>query len=228
MKIIGVIPARAASKTIPHKNIKLLGGKPLIYYSIRSALRSNLLDRVIVSTDGRDIAGIGKRYGAEVIKRPNRFATDKAPTELALTHVVEWLEKKENYKADAVLTLEPTSPFRSSKTIDRCVRLLMQKGVDSVMTVVETSSLVGKMNGQKFSYLVPNQPRRRQDRKPLFKESSTVYGTRTQTLFREKSVLGRNLKTVAIDEMEAIDINTPFDFFFAECVMRWKKGGSKA
>ena len=100
MKILGIIPARAGSKGIPKKNIKLLNGKPLIAYTIEAALASNL-DRVIVSTDCKEIAGISKEYGAEVIIRSFNLAEDTTPTLPVLQHVVSKLE----VEFDAVMTL---------------------------------------------------------------------------------------------------------------------------
>ena len=121
MNTIGVITARGGSKGIPKKNIKPLLGKPLIYYTIAEAKKSKSLTRLFVSTDDEKIAKISREYGVEVIMRPAKFATDESRTELALVHVIESLREKEGYEADAVVTLEPTSPLRTAKLIDRCV-----------------------------------------------------------------------------------------------------------
>ena len=98
MKIIGIIPARGGSKSVPRKNIKKLGNKPLIYWSIKAALESNL-DRVIVSTDNQEIAKIAKKYGAETpFIRPRELSTDTMGIEPVLQHVVDWLKINENYQ----------------------------------------------------------------------------------------------------------------------------------
>lgn len=226
-RILGVIPARGGSKGIPKKNIRPLAGRPLIYYTIEQAKRSRYLSRLVVSTDNEEIAQVSHQYGAEVCIRPVELATDAATTEWALIHVVETLKQRDGFEADAVVTLEPTSPLRSSALIDRCIEVLVDSDADSVIAVASTSSLVGTIHGGRFEYTFKDQPRRRQDRTPLYKESSAVYVTRTDTLLTRKSVLGERLYAVIAEEYETIDINTPLDFVIAEAVMRWKlEGGS--
>lgn len=219
---LAVIPARGGSKSVPLKNIKELCGKPLLAYTIESAIRAGCLQRVVVSTDHDLIAEVAEECGAQVIKRPADLATEAAPTELALIHVLDVLEGEGNLLPNVVLTLEPTSPFRSPETIKKCVKIFETTDADSVIGVVETRSNYGKIIDGRFEFLIPGQPRRRQDRKPLYKESSTIYGTRTETLVRKRSVLGDNLYALAVSEIEAIDINTPLDFRLAEFFMRKK------
>ena len=115
MYCVGIIPARGGSKGIPLKNIKLLNGKPLIEYAIESAIESNVLDKIIVSTDHEEIAEVSSRYSeVEVSMRPPELSTDEATTESAIIHVCDELKLNHNIHMDAVLTLEPTSPFRSA------------------------------------------------------------------------------------------------------------------
>ena len=226
-KVLAVIPARGESKNIPRKNIKLLAGKLLLLYTVDEARKSSYIDRLIVSTDDDEIAEIASRYDVEVIMRPPAYATDTAPTELALIHVVETLREDEDYEADVVVTLEPTSPLRTSHLIDRCIEQLEISDADSVISVTRTSSLVGRVRDGQFEYLIKNQSRRRQDRKHLYKESSAVYVTEVATLLNHKSVLGKKLHVVISGEEEGLDINTPLDFVIAEAVMRWRQQGGK-
>ena len=118
------------------KNIKLLNGRPLIEYTIKAAIDSKSMDRVIVSTDHDEIARISKECGAEVpFKRPDDISEDVS-TELVLQHVVKYLEEEEGYAVDAVVLLQPTSPFRKSSTIKKCVDLFREKpDADSVVSV---------------------------------------------------------------------------------------------
>ena len=224
-KVIGVIPARGGSKGVPKKNIRPLLGKPLIAHTIEEAKRSKYLDRIVISTDDPEIAEICDELGAEVVMRPSEFATDTAPTELALIHVVETLSRG-GYEPDVVVTLEPTSPLRTHQLIDRCIETLWQTGADSVISVKETRGCFGTLMEGRFEYLIKGQRRRRQERSPLYEESSTVYVTRTEALLKHKSVLGERLYAVVVDADEAIDINTPLDFVIAEAVMQWKSEGS--
>jgi CMP-N,N'-diacetyllegionaminic acid synthase len=218
--VLAVIPARGGSKSIPLKNIKPLAGKPLLAYTIEAVKRSRRLDRCVVSTDADEIAKVATEWGAEVIRRPAEYATDQAPTEWALLHALELL-KASGYRPEFVVTLEPTSPFRTAELIDRCVAFAMERpDADCVMTVTETRKCYGRLADGRFEYLYPDQPRRRQDRTPLYEESSTVYVTRTSVLERDRSVLGHVRYGVVVqNSREAIDINEPMDLLIAEAVL---------
>lgn len=218
--VLGVIPARGGSKSIPLKNIRPLNGIPLLAFTIQAAKQSTLLDRCVVSTDHPEIAEVARHYGAEVIDRPAALATDQAPTEGALLQVLDVLGR-EGYRPEYVVTLEPTSPFRTTGLIDRCIAAAIeQQDVDCVLTVTETRKCYGRLVDGKFDYLFPGQPRRRQERQPLYEESSTVYVTRTSALERDRSVLGRSRYGLIVeDPREALDINEPLDFIVAEAVL---------
>ncbi len=223
--VLGVVPARGGSKSIHKKNIAPLLGHPLIYYTISEARKSRYIERLVVSTDDEEIAQVSQGFGAEVLMRPSEYATDNARTELALIHVLNTLKELEGYEPDIVLTLEPTSPLRSVRLIDSCVEVFSETDADAVISVAENSALVGRVlpDGH-FQYLIPNQARRRQDRQPLYRESSTLYATRTEALMKTGSVLGERLYAVIAEPHEAIDINSPIDMVIAEAVMRWLKG----
>jgi CMP-N-acetylneuraminic acid synthetase len=223
--VLGIIPARGGSKSIPLKNIKELCGKPLLAYAIESAKKSMSLDRLVVSTDHDRIASVAKEYGAEVILRPDELATDEASTEGALIHVLDDLKKREDYEPDIVLTLEPTSPFRSPQLIDRCIEIFKTTDADSIIGVVEVRSCIGRIVQGKFEFLFPGQPRRRQEREALYQESSTIYGTRIEIIRRKNSVLGDRLYPLIVSENEALDINTPYDFEIAELTMKRADAG---
>jgi CMP-N,N'-diacetyllegionaminic acid synthase len=221
--IVGIIPARGGSKGIPKKNIKQLNGKPLVVYTIESALASGVINKLIVSTDDDEIAQVCNSYkDVLVYKRPLELATDTASTEGALIHACDKLISLENIQADYVLTLEPTSPFRSEQTIQRAVELLLKPNVDSVVGVTEVTSVLGRIDGDVFSHIFPNQPRRRQDRKPLYQESSTIYGTSIQVLRNKKLVIGDFPAPLIVPKEEALDINDEFDFQLVELVMKFK------
>jgi N-acylneuraminate cytidylyltransferase len=197
-----------------------LDGLPLLAFTIRAAKYSRRLDRCVVSTDHPEIARVAKDLGAEVIERPAELATDQAPTEWALLHVLEVLEKV-GYRPDLIVTLEPTSPLRTAALIDRCIETADKyPEADCVMTVKEARKCYGRLKEGWFEFLLPNEPRRRQERQPLYEESSTVYVTRTAVLKRDRSVLGRTRYGIVVDDpREAIDINEPLDFILAEAVL---------
>lgn len=220
---IGIIPARGGSKGIPLKNIKLMNGKPLIEYTIESAINSAVLDKIIVSTDNEEIAEISSKYrDVDISMRPPELATDESTTESALIYVCDELELQQNISVDSVLTLEPTSPLRTSNTIKSCVELLGKREVDSVVGVTEVSSVLGRIVNKKFEHVFPGQPRRRQDREGLYQESSTIYGTLVEVLRRKMSVIGDNVCPLIIPKEESLDINDEFDFILVESLMKCK------
>lgn len=128
-KIFAIIPARSGSKGIADKNIKLLNGKPLLAYSIQSAIRSRLIDRVIVSTDSQQYADIAQNYGAEVpFLRPKNISGDKAKDIHLFDHLITWFRDYEKYVPDYLVHLRPTSPLRKSSIIDDAITLFINSG----------------------------------------------------------------------------------------------------
>jgi len=135
--ILGLIPARGGSKGLPRKNIKPLLGKPLIAWTIEKALTSKYLDRVIVSTDDKEIAEISKKYGAEVpFIRPKELAMDNAKGIDVVLHAIDWI-KKSDKQYDLLMLLQPTSPLRRSEDIDKAIEYLFFKEAKAIVSVCE-------------------------------------------------------------------------------------------
>lgn len=135
-EVLAIIPARGGSKGVRRKNIRLVGGKPLIAYSIQAALMSERITRVIVSTEDEEIAGIARQLGAEVpYLRPKVLALDRSRLDQVQAHVMRWLEGN-GYVPDATCLLMPTHPFRTRRLIDSLIGRLDQ-GLQTVNTVVE-------------------------------------------------------------------------------------------
>ena len=220
MKVLGIIPARGGSKSIPLKNIMPLNKKPLVEYTIETAISAKLFDRLIVSTDHQEIAEVCKKYHEiEVIMRPPEIATDESPTELALLHVCDVLERQYQFSPDIILTLEPTSPLRTVTTISNCIKVFQTTKADSVIAVTETKACIGKAVNGYFTFLFSGQARRRQEREIYYIESGTIYGTLYSTLIQKKSVLGNRIFPLIIPNFEAIDINETEDFKMAEKII---------
>ena len=135
-KILVIIPARSGSKSVPKKNIRLLAGKPLIAWTIGTAIACPILDRIIVSTDSTEIAEIAKNFGAEVpFLRPVELAQDDTPDLPVYQHTLLWLAEHEGYYPDIVVWLRPTSPLRIVQDIERPIQLLAETGGDCVRSV---------------------------------------------------------------------------------------------
>ena len=230
---IGIIPARGGSVGVPLKNIRDLGGKPLISYTIEAAIQSKSLDRVIVSTDHEGIAEVARRYGAETpFVRPDDISED-VETELVLQHAVQFLED-DNVLIDGVVLLQPTSPFRTSETIKKCVEVFKNNPeADSVVTVnniegfrpewmltvdkekrVTPYATPFELNGKPVIKLIA-----RQDFPELYKQNGVVYVTKRDLLMEESLVIGPDAYAEIIPEGETFDIDTETDLLIAEAIV---------
>ena len=136
MRCLGVVPARGGSKRLPRKNLLELGGLPLVAWTIRVARESGACDRVVVSTDDAEVADVARAFGAEVpFLRPEALARDNVPNQAAVDHLLGWLKEQEGYEPEAVMNLQPTSPFRSVDDLRAGLLHLKNPGVSSVVSV---------------------------------------------------------------------------------------------
>ncbi|RLG31780.1 acylneuraminate cytidylyltransferase family protein [Methanosarcinales archaeon] len=226
-KIVGLIPARGGSKGIPLKNIKELVGKPLIAFTIEEALKSKVLDRIIVSTDHEEIARISRECGAEVpFKRPADISED-VPTELVLKHAIKYLEEMENYRPDILVTLQPTSPLRKARDIDEAVNKLIETNADSVVSVCETDERPEWMLQIKDGEAMPFIGKEiklvaRQELPKLYKMNGAVFVSTRNLIMNEEKIVGGNMQVVVMEKERSVDIDIPIDFFIAELIMKGK------
>ena len=225
---LALIPARGGSKGIPRKNIRSLGGKPLIAYAIQTALASQLIDRVVVSTEDREIAEIAQQYGAEIpFMRPEPLAADDSPEWLTWQHAIRTLESEEtSSKIKVFVCVPPTSPLRSVEDVDACIETLLDSDADIVITVKESErspyfNMVA-INGEDYAQLViPPRERvyRRQDVPPVFDMTTVAYAARPQFVLNASSIFEGKVKAVVVPAERAIDIDTELDFKFAEFLL---------
>jgi CMP-N-acetylneuraminic acid synthetase len=201
---LGVIPARGGSKGIPRKNIRLLGGRPLIAWTIEAAKNSSQLSRFVVSTEDPEIKRVAQRWGAEVLDRPPSLATDTASTWDVLKHALTQIP------ARAVVLLQPTSPVRRKGLIDQCIDSYEQWHTDTVATGFNCKF---KPYG---TYTA-----RRQDLKGFFYDDGNVYVIRSGLIHQGKRV-GRRIGRFPTSREENIEIDDKFDFWLAEKVMSAK------
>ena len=218
LRVLAVVPARGGSKRVPRKNIRLLNGEPLIAYTLKTALKVDAIDALVVSTDDDEIADIVGNYGVRVIRRPSDLASDSATTEVALLHVLDVLAENNEY-FDVILVLEPTSPLRSVNTIERAISMLAERNTESVLAVRETFENIGFVSNGFFRPVVPDAPRRSQLRDPFYVESSTIYAATTDWLKRKGTLVCENWGALVVSDSEALDINTEDDFQLVEYLM---------
>lgn len=240
MRILGIIPARGGSKSVPRKNIKDLGGKPLIAWTIEAAKASGVFDRIILTTDDTEIAEVGKRYGAEVpFMRPPELAQDTTPTLPVLQHAITWLKENEQYEPDAGMILQPTTPFRSAEHIKGAVELFEKTGADSVVSVVEIPGNYHPHWAFKVDddlratlYLggaIKTRIKRRQDLPKAYAPNGMIYLFRPKFLFDpvDPNFYGEDVRAYAVEEQASINIDSPEDWVLAEmAVERFRAGAA--
>jgi CMP-N-acetylneuraminic acid synthetase len=214
--ILGIIPARGGSKGIPRKNIRVLAGKPLLAYTATAALAAKYLSRTILSTEDREIAAIGSAAGLEVpFVRPAELAVDSTPMIDVVMHALCRL-KSEGQEYDAVCILQPTSPLRSAATIDRCISLLWERDVDSVISVQPVPT---EFNPHWVYFETPEgllQPSMkdcsevpcRQQLPKAYHADGSVFLARTATVTGLHTLKGERLFGAISPAHEAVDLDT--------------------
>lgn len=232
-KILGIITARGGSKGIPGKNIKPLFGKPLIAYTIEAAKKSDVFDRLIVSTDDQKIADVAKQYGCEVpFLRPAELAQDKTPHLPVLQHAVQWLKDKESYSPDYVMTLQPTSPLRQPFHIKEAADLILSTKADSVLSVAiipehftpHKAMIVGEDGSLKLFNGSPirRRPGRRQDLPDAYWSVGAIYLFKTGLMLQpgDPNCYGDRVQPYVMDAKYIVDIDEPDDWEVAERAIR--------
>lgn len=220
MSNLAIIPARGGSKRIPKKNIKLFLGKPIIAYSIEAALKSNLFDEVMVSTDDEKIADIAKSFGAKVpFMRSRTNANDFAVLADVIEEVVVNYNKK-NKKFDTLCCILPTAPFVNVNNIKEAYNKLVYNNFDSVFPILEFSYPIqrslkikeGKVTMVWNEYLNT----RSQDLEPRYHDSGQFYWLKSTSFNKEKKLFTDNSGSIVISELQAQDIDTETDWKLAE------------
>lgn len=231
--ILAIIPARGGSKSLPRKNIRLLCGKPLVAHSIETALSSEFIDRVVISTEDEEIARIAEQYGGEVIERPAELARDDTPSSLVYQHVIEHLERKENFATDLIVALQPTSPLRIVTDIDGAIQKFLEAGCDSVLSVCEAEHppyWMYTLDGDRMKILIHGgeEISRRQDAPLVYRINGAVYVTRKQVIMIENKVWGDDTRAYIMPWNRSVDIDTEIDFKLAELLMQERESCDKS
>lgn len=231
-KIIAIIPARGGSKGLPRKNIKPLLGKPLVAWTIEQAKNSKYIDRIIVSTDDKEITEISRKYGAEVpFLRPKELARDDSPTIDVIMHAIDWFEKRGDY-FDIVVLLEPTSPLRDVEDIDKCVEILIGNpkakaivGVAKLESshpefnmVINEEGFIRKTDGTtNFKVL------RRQDLEDVYFFEGSIYISEVGVLKQKKNFYHESTLAYVVPKYKSLEVDELCDFICTEALMKAKK-----
>jgi len=220
-RYLAVIPARGGSKGIHRKNLVNLNGRPLIAYSIESALNSKYIDSVVVSTDDEEIAKVSTSYGANVIKRPAELAGDTSVIVEAILHALLNI----NQEYDFVILLQPTSPLRLSEHIDNAVELLDEKGFTSLVSISPVNDhplLVREreMDGTLKKVISQRSSVRRQEMPLYFRINGAIYINRVSEL-NQNSNLNDNKVGYVMPKENSIDIDDTIDLIMAESIINF-------
>jgi CMP-N,N'-diacetyllegionaminic acid synthase len=221
---LAIIPARGGSKRLPRKNVLDLCGKPLIAWSIEAGLKSKYIDKLIVTSDDEDILSISKKYGSDIIKRPEELSNDTATTFDALKHTIDNLEKY-----DYIVLLQPTSPLRNEKHLDESIELLEQKNADAVISVCEMDHSplwcnTLPENGSMQTFLKEEVLNKRsQDLDKYFRLNGAIYICKMDKFLNNKGFfLKENIYAYLMSKENSTDIDDEFDFLMTEYIMKYK------
>lgn len=225
--IVALIPARAGSKRVPGKNVRRLGGHPLLAYTIAATRASGIFTDVIVSTDSQEYADIAAHYGASVpFLRPAEFATDASPDIEWVSHALSAL-RGDGRAADAFSLLRPTSPFRQAATISRAwTAFLADPAVDSLRAVERCRQHPGKMwtvAGHRMTPFVADQPVDRpwhssqtQMLPPVYVQNASLEIAWVRVVFDTQTIAGTTVMPFFTEGLEGFDVNTREDWIVAE------------
>lgn len=220
-RVLGLVPARGGSKGIPRKNIRPLGGKPLLAWTAECALRSRSLSRVVLSTDDEEIAAVGREHGLEVpFLRPAELGGDTVGSLAVVLHAIETV----GTEFDAVCLLQPTDPFRSAELVDRCVDTLFEREASAVVSVLPVPTRYHpdwvyrptEAGDLRLADGTTSPVKRRQELGPAFVRSGAVYVTRSETLRVDRSLYGDKVVGVEHGDEPTFNLDTMEDWVAAE------------
>ena len=226
--VLGVIPARGGSKSVPHKNLAPLNGKPMMVWTIEAAQNSKMMTHFVVSSEDEKIIQVALQYGAPApFVRPAEFATDEAPSLPVVQHAVREMEARLNIVFDYVVMLQATSPLRTGADIDAALEKLIRTGADSVVSVVriahhhpyrmrfiENDLLVKLPMGEQ------KELQRRQDLPPVFIRNGAIFATKREVVMEQNSFLGTVSRPYLMPESRSANVDTKFDFLVVEVMMQ--------
>ena len=216
-KILAIIPARGGSKGLKNKNIKNLNGKPLISYTINASIKSKYITKTVVSSDKKKILNIAKRYKADILKRPKKYAVDKSSSEVVVRHTLKEL-KKQKLIFDYIILLQPTSPLRDQNDIDKAFKLFFKTKATSLISVKNIDNKILKAFIEtKDGYIkgisnnkYPFMPR--QNLPKTYISNGAIYIIKVKKFLKSNSFFTNKTVSYIMNYMKSLDIDTQEDF----------------
>lgn len=224
-----VIPARGGSKGIVGKNLRVVGGKPLIVHTILAAHGAARVDRVVVSTDDPAIAQVSQAHGAEIVWRPKELANDTASSEVALLHALDSLAAESGYRPEYLAFLQCTSPLTLPEDIDGTLRLLVEEGADTALAVARFHYFLWRL-GPDGAIGINHDKRvrpRRQDREPEFLETGSVYALRVAGFRAARHRFFGKTALYEVPGERVCEIDESVDLEVAEVLLRARTRGKE-
>jgi CMP-N,N'-diacetyllegionaminic acid synthase len=229
---LGIIPARGGSKRLPRKNVRLLGGKPLVAWAIEAARGAGRLERLIVSSDDREVLDVARSYDpALVLVRPAEISGDEAPAIDFVRHALAALEDQGEGPFDAIAIVQPSSPFTLSADIDATIDLLDASGADSAVSVMRLDHAIHPLkmkvlDGDRLlPYVEDERGRMAAHELPeIYVRNCSVYATRRGQIERGQ-VIGEDCRGYVMPRERSLDINEDMDLLFAEFLLGRKDRG---
>ena len=218
-RILAIIPARGNSKRIKNKNTKTIAGKPLIAWTIKSALRSKFINEVYVSSDSKKILKISKKFHAKTIVRPKILSGSFIMPDAAIKHAYLKIGRRFDY----IVTLQATTPLRSNKQIDAAIRHIIKKKGDSLLSVSKSHTFLWKRNKNSFfpiNYNINKRPRSQDT--DFYKENGAIYITKPKILIKKYNLLGGKILIYIMNKIDSTDIDTLDDFKINENLLKTK------
>jgi CMP-N-acetylneuraminic acid synthetase len=239
-RVIAIIPARGGSKSVPRKNIKLLAGKPLIAHMLDAALGSKLVTTVAMSSEDKEIQDVVQKWGkdrVEIIKRPAELAQDDTPSLPVIEHAVKLMEEKHG-RYDYVVMLQLTTPFIRSEDIDESLKILIDTGADSVLSVCKANSYHPvkmkkiREDGRLVQYIDGLQETQftRQKLDPVYRRNGGVYAHKRDVVMEKKKLYGGDdvdTRPYIMSDERSIDINSIADFLAADAIHTYLTEGGE-
>ncbi len=220
---LAIIPARGGSKRLPNKNILDLAGKPLISWSVNAAIKSQYIDKVMVTTDSDEIMEVAKKYGAEVpFKRPDYLSTDTAIRPDVIKHTIDFYKNENQEKFDYIVFLQPTSPLRDESHIDKAIEDMLEKNADAMVSVCEVEHPVqwsGLLPDNKdMSNFLNDQDikSRSQDFQIYYRLNGAIFICDSNKFMKSGCMfLQENIFAYVMPQNVSVDIDTEIDFMLA-------------
>jgi CMP-N,N'-diacetyllegionaminic acid synthase len=228
-RVLALIPARGGSKGVPRKNVRIVGGRPLIEHTLATALEARrLFHRVIVSTDDDEIADISRRVGAEVpFMRPPELASDTARSIDVVQHATRFVEEQDGIKMDWIMLLQPTDPFRTADDILEALRIARSGNCDSVISLVQVFSvhpmLMKRIENGQIRPWCADEPEgiRRQDYKPdAYMRNGAIYLTRRDVVMEKGSLRGESSCAYVMPPERSVGVDSEIDLALVNLLMQ--------